>query len=92
MKNMCDTSGGIITLCIRNYILVYFCFDYQTMFVSFVMEYTLGNDNLESTKSMTTEQIFQSLNQLQMTAVAHCFEKVQTETHTTLLQISSRNI
>lgn len=73
-------------LCIGNYVLVYFCLDYQNIFVSFYMEYTLGNWNLESTKTMTAEQVRQSLHQLQMTAMAYCLENVQTEAHTTIFK------
>lgn len=50
------------------------------------MEYTLGNGNLESTKTMTEEQVCQSLHQPQMTAMAHCLENVQTEAHTTVFK------
>lgn len=56
------------------------------------MEYTLGNDNLESTKTMTTELICQSLHQLQMIPMAQGLENVQTEAHTIIFQISSHNI
>lgn len=62
------------------------------MFISFCMEYTLSNDNLESTTKIITEQICQSLHQLQLTAMAHCLENKQTEAHTTIFQISSHNI